>query len=300
MRRILISLTCSLAFCGGASLTLAQTGTVPATDAAAAQDQTLADIRQQLTMLNVQVQTLNRELSTTGSAGTVLTGQAPLDRLNAIEGELRRLTSKTEELEHRIETIVADGTRRIGDLEFRLVELEGGDVSKLGETSTLGGSAAATASGTGTSATAVPPGPVPSSAVNGGADPQFAVGEETDFRSAQTQLDTGNYDAALDGFQSFTANYPGSPLLVDAELGKARALEGQGQTNEAAAAYLQTFTLAPKGDTAPVALFRLGDLLSQLGETAAACRTYGAVSQRFPDTSQAREAETAAQSQGCQ
>ena len=56
-----------------------------------------------------------------------------------MESELQRLTSKTEELENRVNRIVADGTRRIGDLEFRLVELEGGDVGALGQTSTLGG-----------------------------------------------------------------------------------------------------------------------------------------------------------------
>ena len=42
---------------------------------------------------------------------------------------MQRLTSKSEELENRINRIVSDGTTRIGDLEFRLVELEGGDVS---------------------------------------------------------------------------------------------------------------------------------------------------------------------------
>jgi hypothetical protein len=62
--------------------------------------------------------------------------------VNSIEAELSRLTARTEELSNRIDRIVADGTNRIGDLEFRLVELEGGDVSRLGETSTLGGGAA--------------------------------------------------------------------------------------------------------------------------------------------------------------
>ena len=97
-----------------------------------AQDkQTLADIRQELTVLFVEIQKLKRELSTTGSASAAVSGSSVLDRVNAIENELSRVTAKTEELELRVDAIVRDGTNRIADLEFRLVEAEGGDVSKL-------------------------------------------------------------------------------------------------------------------------------------------------------------------------
>lgn len=106
----------------------------------AAQDQqTLADIRQELTVLHVEIQRLKRELSTTGTPSAAVTGNSVLDRVGAIETELERLTLQTEELGHRIDRIVSDGTNRIGDLEFRLVELEGGDLGALGETTTLGG-----------------------------------------------------------------------------------------------------------------------------------------------------------------
>ena len=103
--------------------------------AAQAQEaQTLADVRQELTVLNVEVQKLRRELSTTGGASVTVGNGSVLDRVNAMESELARLTSKTEELENRINRVVADGTNRIGDLEFRLVELEGGDLGALGTT----------------------------------------------------------------------------------------------------------------------------------------------------------------------
>ncbi|NIZ08951.1 tol-pal system protein YbgF [Pseudooceanicola sp. HF7] len=290
MRRILIALTCSVALPWGAAL-------------AQDQQETLADIRQQLTMLHVEIQTLNRELSTTGTTGSVAAGSAPLDRINAIEGELSRLIGKTEELEHRIDSIVADGTRRIGDLEYRLVELEGGDVSKLGETSTLGGTAAsgttgtATAPATGQGGTAQPADPQQGDAQP--ANPQLAQGEAADYRAARALLDQGDYAEALEGFTAFAANYPGSPLSADAALGRAQALEGQGETDAAAKAYLDTFTLAPRGDTAPEALYGLGTQLSGLGETAAACRTFIAVSDRFPGTSFAAQASTAAGEAGC-
>ena len=113
---------------------------------AQAQDQqTLADIRQELTVLHVEVQRLKREFSTTGSPAPNLSGSSVLERVDAIEAELQRLTRQTEQLNQRVQNIVTDGTNRIGDLEFRLVELEGGDLSTLGETSTLGGDTQITA-----------------------------------------------------------------------------------------------------------------------------------------------------------
>jgi hypothetical protein len=129
MRQIalILSLTFGLACTGGAF--------------AQSQDETLADIRQELTVLYVEIQKLKRELSTTGGAGPLEAGGSALQRLDAIEAEVQRLTSKTEQMEHRIDQVVRDGTNRIGDLEFRLVELEGGDLSKLGDTPTLGGGA---------------------------------------------------------------------------------------------------------------------------------------------------------------
>ncbi len=102
----------------------------------AAQDaQTLADIRQQLSILYVEIDALRAELTASGDLSTGFAGSTPLDRLNAIEAELQRLTSKTEELEFRINRITVDGTNRIGDLEYRLCEIEPGcDVSLLGGT----------------------------------------------------------------------------------------------------------------------------------------------------------------------
>ena len=63
--------------------------------AVSAQDQTLADVRQELQFLYVDIERLKRELSTTGSAGTTTVGATALERLNSIEAQLVRLTWKT-------------------------------------------------------------------------------------------------------------------------------------------------------------------------------------------------------------
>jgi len=257
---------------------------VPAT---AQTQQTLADIRQELTVLYVEVQKLKRELSTTGTGVGNLSGTSVLDRVAAIESELQRLTAQSEQLENRVNKVVADGTNRIGDLEFRLVELEGGDVSKLGETTTLGGSAAAPVS---------PVSPMPPVETTGG---ELAVGEEADFQAATKALEAGDNDSAAKLFALFNQSYPGSPLSARAELSRGRALDGLGDTREAARAYLASFTADTTGADAPVALFELGAALGRLGQTSQACITLGEVATRFPTSDAVMSARQEMGTLGC-
>ena len=109
---------------------------------AVAQDRTqsLADIRQELSVLFVEMQRLRGELNTTGGAMGAGGGGTVLARIDAIEAELRRLTDQTEQLQIRVERVVADGTNRIGDLEFRLCELTPDcRIADLAATPALGG-----------------------------------------------------------------------------------------------------------------------------------------------------------------
>jgi tol-pal system protein YbgF len=237
-----------------------------------AQDaQTLADVRQELTVLNVEVQKLRRELSTTGGASLNLSGNSVLDRMNAMESELQRLTSKTEELENRINRVVTDGTNRIGDLEFRLVELEGGDVGAIGETSTLGGGDMPATN----TAPIAPTAPSTNTA-------ELAIGEADDFERAKAALATGDFRTAADQFATFNQTYPGGPLGPEAELRRGDALSGLGDTREAARAYLASFSSDPVGPVAPEALYQLGKSLGALEQRQEACVTLGEVATRFP------------------
>ena len=170
---------------------------------AAQSSQTLADIRQELTVLHVEIQRLKRELSTTGAPGGVTTGASVLERVSAIEAELQRLTAQTEQMQHRIDRVVSDGTNRIGDLEFRLCELEiDCDISKLPEASTLGGG------------TAVPQPPVTGN--TGGTE--LAVGEEADFKAAEAALEAGDFQRARQDAQHRFADH-GFPSAAFADQG---------------------------------------------------------------------------------
>lgn len=253
---------------------------------AGAQDaQTLADVRQELIVLNVEIQKLRRELSTTGAVQNGIGVGTLLDRVEGIESELQRLTGKTEELEFRIGRVVTDGTNRIGDLEFRLVELEGGDIGAIGETSTLGGE-------TQTTAPVVSP-------IQQGTNGQLATQEVTDFERASGALASGNFQSAAEQFASFNQTYPGGPLSVQADLGRGDALESLGDIRSAARAYLDAFSVDQNGSDAPTALLKLGISLGRLGQTQEACVTLGEVSTRFPNAEAALLANSEIRNIGC-
>ena len=238
-----------------------------------ASDQTLADIRRELTVLYVELQRLQRELSTTGAPSTSVTGQTTLARLDAIEAELQRLTAKTERLEFRVGSVVRDGTSRIGDLEFRLCELEPAcDIASLGETPLLGGVPAADAA----------PAPAPSAPAPTAPVTELAIGEQADFDRARALLDAQDYQAAAQQFATFAETYPGGPLSPEAHLRRGEALDGLGQPTQAARAYLEAFSADQTGPFAPEALYRLGEKLGALGQTQEACVTLGEVVARFP------------------
>lgn len=259
---------------------------------AMAQDaETLADVRQELVILNTEVQNLRRELSTTGGASVAVTGGSVLERVNAMESELQRLTAKTEELENRINRVVSDGTNRIGDLEFRLVELEGGDIGAISETSTLGG---------GNLPAVAAPAPAPTT---GPATPtvqsELAVSERADFERAQGVLASGDFRAAADQFATFNQTYPGGPLAPEADLRRGEALSSLGDAREAARAYLDSFSAAPEGPVAPEALYRLGSALGDLGQVSEACVTLSEVAIRFPGNAVVTDAEARRQALSC-
>lgn len=250
------------------------------------QTQTLADIRAELAALYSDVTALRGELSASGQGAQGATGATPLDRLNSIEAELTRLTNQTEDLEFRITRITRDGTNRIGDLEFRLCELEEGcDIAALGDTPSLGG------------VDVEPTAPAAETPVANG--PALAVGEQADFSAAQDALTSGDFRRAADLLESFNETYPGSPVATQAHLMRGTAFEGLGELTNAARAYLAAFSGAPEGSDAPEALTKLGQSLGALGQTQDACVTLGEVAVRFPGAPEVTDAQAAMANLGC-
>lgn len=274
MKSLKMSLV-AVAITAGVTLTVAGT--------AHAQEQTLADIRQELSVVYVDIQRLKRELSTTGGAGNSNGAASLLERVETIEAQLQNVTARSEEIELRLERVVADGTNRIGDLEFRLCELEPNcDIGTLSMGSTLGGETSNVNIETPKDDTA-----------------QLAVGEEADFAAAQAAFDAGQYSEAVEKLEVFTETYPGSPLSTQAHFLRGSAYETLSETSSAARAYLESFSGAPNGPLAPQALYKLGTSLGTLGQQNEACLMLSEVETRFPTSNMITEAQAQMSALGC-
>jgi tol-pal system protein YbgF len=260
--------------------------------AAAAQDrtQTLADIRSELAALAAEFNALKAELVSSGAAASGAAGGDALQRMDTIEAELSRLTARTEAVELKLNRVVADGTNRIGDIEYRLCEVtEGCDPTSLGATSVLGGDTG------GAVAAPVVTDPAPAT---GGAE--LAVSEQADFDRAKEVLGTGDFRGAEQLFATFAQSYPGGPLTQEALFLRAEALTSLGETSNAARAYLDAFSAAPEGTFAPDSLLKLGQGLGSLGQVPEACVTLAEVGVRFPGSMAATQAGVAMQGLACQ
>jgi tol-pal system protein YbgF len=257
-------------------------GMAPAQDRA----QSLADIRAEIAALSGEFNALKQELVASGGINTGIAGGDALQRLDAIEAALARLTAETEQVQIRVNKVAADGTLRLGDLEIRVCELtEGCDIMNLPPTAPLGGD--------GTVATPVTPTPS-----TGG--PELAVAEKADFDRAKEVLGQGDFRTAAELFQTYAQTYQGGPLSQEAHLLRGDALTQLGDTGNAARAYLEAFSGTPNGALAGQALVKLGQSLGQLGQTPEACVTLAEVGTRFPGSADATAAQGAMAQLGCQ
>lgn len=230
--------------------------------AMAQQAETLEDVRQDITQLSETLQELRGELLSTGNSGVSQDSVGTiLQRLNMLEAELSAALGRVETLQFRVIQIADDGTKRIGDLEFRLTELEGGDTSNLGTTPPLGGENTQT----------------------GGQE--LATDEQSNFNQAVAQYTEGNYQAAVETFGNFITTYPGGPLTSEAQYRKGLALAGLQDWSSAARSYLDSFSGAPDGPFAAVSLYELGVSLGALGQPEQACLTLNEIGLRYPDQS---------------
>lgn len=253
---------------------------------AAAADRSVGDIREELALLDAQVQQIREALVATGPAqGLPREPATALQRLDQLEAALRRLTDRVDVLTNDLARVIAEASNRADDIEFRLTELEGGDVSLLQgrDPAPLGGGlTAAPAPGTSDATPfVVPAPPVPTGPDQGGA-PQMAVGEQADFDAARAALEAGEHDRAAELLDAFLVTYPVGPLSNEARFLKAEAFAAKGDWRSAARSYLDAFSSAPEADTAPRALYQLAVSLGRLGQTEEACLTLTEVDIRYP------------------
>lgn len=247
--------------------------------------QTLADIRNELAQLSAQLQDLRGQLQAEGPAGyQAAGGDSAIDRMNAMEAQLSQLTGQTEQLQNRIDRVVKDGTTRIGDIEFRLCEMEEGcDLGSL-TTPTLGdqGSAAPLPSSNRQGALAAPASPSAGAAT---------AAEKADFDRAREVLGQGDFRRAADLFAAVAETHAGGPLTAEALFLRGAALDSAGDLPAAGIAWLESFAANPNGPQAADALLGLSRAMSAKAGPAEGCYYLQEILARFPDAPQAAEAE---------
>lgn len=264
------------------------TAPVPGLAQDQAQDQTLADVRQDLQYVYGEILRLRRELSTTGVAGLRAGSSGPaLQRIDALEQDVRRLTGDVERMQNQVDRVVQDGTNRVGDLEFRLCELETGcDVLALDKTAPLGGMVVPKA---------IAIAPIDTS---GTASDQTAS-EQVNFNRAFAAFESGDYLTSATLFKSFALAFPGGPLTGEAYFWRGEALAAEQDWANAARSFLESFSGSPAGVKAPDALYRLGVSLSKLGQADEACLMLSEVPVRYPSAAIVEQSKTEALGLGC-
>ncbi len=249
------------------------------------------DLRYRLDILDAELADIRARLG--GGGGTVSvapSGGGGVDP--AIEGELRRLTNQVEQLQNQLNQIAADATRRFGDIEFRLTELEGGDTAELPPEQPLGGGqqlaqgvqpfgvpqVAVPGTGQDLLANANPGGRLTTQQVLG-----VSVAEQGDLNRAVDDVNKGRFDQAEDRLRRFLNDYPGSPLQGDAWYWLGESQFVRGLHSDAARSYLNGYQSDEIGPQAPLNLYKLGVTLGRLGELNAACQTLRQVPAQFPN-----------------
>lgn len=247
--------------------------------------QTVADVQAELLVLNGQVQQLRDQLVQQGASGGLpVEAATAVERVNQMEDVLRRLTGRVEVLTNDLDRIVADASNRIGDIEFRLTELEGGDTSIIVTPGQLGGGVTL---------------PRPRPRTSTGPVVQLAATEKSDFDAAKAAAAEGNYGQAVVMFDAFLVSYPGGPLSSEAQYYRSEALAADGDWSAAARSYLDAFSGNPQGELAPKALFGLAQSLASLGQVSEACLTYSEVMFRYPESNLAADVVTQRASLSC-
>lgn len=128
-----------------------------------------------------------------------------------------------------------------------------------------------------------------------------AVDPGADYDRAYSSIVSGNYSAAEAGFKKFLTDFPGDPRAADAQYWLGESYFSRHQYRDAATSYLATYKGHPTSQKAPDSLFKLGLSLEGLGETSAACATYGELTKKFPKAQSGLVSRVATQKQklGC-
>jgi len=263
--------------------------------AASAQSVDFYEFRQLEKRLEKSEAELQR-LSNAVSGGDFLT------QIDQVRGEISRVTNELEQLEFRVRQHEQQTKQRLEDLEYRVLELEGGDPATLFQSDdpaqpqpqqqgSLGAPEQPSGGTLGTLTTNSAGQTVAAPAANA---------EQAAFDAGVLAAQAGRQSEAKSLLEGFVTNYPDSPLAGEAYHWLGESYLAGGDYQSAASRFLDAATLYPSNAKAPDSLVRLGTTLSLLGQNRVACSTLAEVRQRYPGAAAAvQQADLEAQRAGC-
>lgn len=224
-------------------------------------------------------------------------------RLSALEGQIRDLTGRIEETLNRVTQVQQRLEKLVGDVDFRLGELEKGKAPAPAEAAAPASAPTAPAAPVTRPGEArlqlVPGGPptAPQSAQAGGA-PAAAANvtlpagpPETQYEFAyglyqQAVQDRGDFGRAETALRSFVSANGTHRLAGDAQYWLGETFYARRDWTNASAAFAEQFRRFPQNAKAPDSLLRLGQSLGQLNRKPDACGTLAELDKRYPNASQ--------------
>jgi TolA-binding protein len=222
-----------------------------------------------------------------------------LDRVGALEEELRRMRGRLDETEFRSRQLAQSVEKLQGDVDFRFGQLEGQGSGGGGG----GGSSGSGSRSRGGRTAAAEPGPAAAPQPAATAQPAPPPAPRTPERTiaeGQAALNRRDYAAAETAAREALA-VRNSPRAADAQLLLADALAGKRDYAGAALAYNDAYVRARSSPRAPDALLGLANSFTNLGHKREACDTLDDLRSNFPNlrSAQAERAADTRRRAGC-
>jgi tol-pal system protein YbgF len=107
------------------------------------------------------------------------------------------------------------------------------------------------------------------------------------FAAAYADYSRGNYELAFSEFKQYVETYPSSELADNAQYWIGEILYGQKKLPEAVFEFEKVAIVSPNGDKTPVALYKRGLVLLELGNKDQAVIQFQTVMKNYPKSSEA-------------
>jgi TolA-binding protein len=205
-----------------------------------------------------------------GGGSSELVGQL-LDRVGALEEEVRRLRGQAQESEYRSRTSQQALEKLQGDMDYRMQQLENGGARPSGP----GAAPPVLAPVPGRGAAATPPAAPPAADANTPRTPERALAD------GQAALGRRDYAAAEAAAREVLANR-NAARGQDAQILLGDALQGKRDFQNAALAYDDAYRRNRRASRAPEAMVGLANSFIGFGAKREACATLDDLRSEFP------------------